>query len=73
MTPPVSRREWFRTAGRGLALAFSAGLLGRAVNDRIRGRPPACPPGRPCARCAWRADCPGAAVPPSGAGGLRHV
>lgn len=69
----VTRREWFRAAGRSAALAAMALLAGRALRDRGRAAEPVCPEGSPCGRCAWRTSCTKpaarAAVSP---GGSRH-
>ncbi|OQW96010.1 MAG: hypothetical protein BWK77_06555 [Verrucomicrobia bacterium A1] len=53
----VTRREWFRAAGRSAALAAMALPVGRALRDRGRDAAPVCPEGSPCGRCAWLATC----------------
>lgn len=69
---PLTRREWFRTAGRSAALAAAALLAGRALHDRGRGAEPVCPEGSPCARCAWLASCTKPAADRMRPGGSRH-
>ena len=69
---PVTRREWFRAAGRSAALAGAALLAGRAVRDLGRDAPPVCPAGSPCARCAWRNTCTKPEARAAATGGLRH-